>query len=153
MSAVSAVASGNSYTFTVLDDMITTHASTNINLAFRLYNGFGGSTGAYYPAQVYIDDVRVYEELNAGCTTRPITDFAAVSGSGISTDLTVYADDSATGAPEIYKTYLAYNPTDKKIRFDVIEVYYDIHGKKRRVREINHLESAFDLNTAKGHKK
>ena len=51
------------------------------------------------------------------------------------------------------KTYLAYNPTDKKIRFDVIEVYYDIHGKKRRVREINHLESAFDLNTAKGHKK
>ena len=51
------------------------------------------------------------------------------------------------------KTYLAYNPTDKKIRFDVIEVYYDIDGKKRRVREINHLESAFDLNTAKGHKK
>lgn len=51
------------------------------------------------------------------------------------------------------KTYLAYNPTDKKIRFDVIEVYYDIDGEKRRVREINHLESAFDLNTAKGHRK
>ena len=51
------------------------------------------------------------------------------------------------------KTYLAYNPTDKKIRFDVIEVYYDIDMEKRRVREINHLESAFDLNTAKGHKK
>ena len=51
------------------------------------------------------------------------------------------------------KTYLAYNPTNKKIRFDVIEVYYDIDGKKRRVREINHLESAFDLNTAKGHRK
>ena len=51
------------------------------------------------------------------------------------------------------KTYLAYNPTDKKVRFDVIEVYYDIDGKKRRVREINHLESAFDLNTAKGHRK
>ena len=101
-----------SYTFTVLEDMITTHASTNINLAFRLYNGFGGSTGEYYSAQIYIDDIRVYEELNVGCTTRPITDFAAVSGSGISTDLTVYADDSATGAPEIYKTYLAYNLKD-----------------------------------------
>ena len=54
---------------------------------------------------------------------------------------------------KVAKTYLAYNPTDKKIRFDVIEVYYDIDGKKRSVREINHLESAFDLNTAKGHKK
>ena len=51
------------------------------------------------------------------------------------------------------KTYLAYNPTDKKVRFDVIEVYYDTEGAKRRVREINHLEGAFDLNTAKGHKK
>ena len=51
------------------------------------------------------------------------------------------------------KTYLAYNPTDKKVRFDVIEVYYDTEGAKRRVREINYLEGAFDLNTAKGHRK
>ena len=51
------------------------------------------------------------------------------------------------------KTYLAYNPTDKKVRFDVIEVYYDTESAKRRVREINHLEGAFDLNTAKGHRK
>ena len=51
------------------------------------------------------------------------------------------------------KTYLAYNPTDKKIRFDVIEVYYDTNEAKRRVREINHLEGAFDLNTAKGYRK
>ena len=51
------------------------------------------------------------------------------------------------------KTYLAYNPTDKKARFDVIEVYYDTEGAMRRVREINHLEGAFDLNTAKGHRK
>ena len=51
------------------------------------------------------------------------------------------------------KTYLAYNPTDKKVRFDVVEVYYDTEGAKRRVREINHLEGAFDLNTAKGHRK
>ena len=51
------------------------------------------------------------------------------------------------------KTYLAYNPTDKKVRFDVIEVYYDTEDTKRRVREINHLEGAFDLNTAKGHRK
>ena len=100
-----------SYTFTVLEDMITTHASTNINLAFRLYNGFVVN-GAAKAAQAYIDDIRVYEELNANCTTRPISDFVAVSGGGISSDLTVYADDSATGAPEIYKTYLAYNLKD-----------------------------------------
>ena len=54
---------------------------------------------------------------------------------------------------KVAKTYLAYNPTDKKVRFDVIEVYYDTEGAKRRVREINHLEGAFDLNTAKGHRK
>ena len=100
-----------SYTFTVLEDMITTHASTNINLAFRLYNGFVVN-GAAKAAQAYIDDIRVYEELNANCTTRPISDFVAVSGGGMSSDLTVYADDSATGAPEIYKTYLAYNLKD-----------------------------------------
>ena len=51
------------------------------------------------------------------------------------------------------KAYLAYNPTDKKIRFDVIEVYYGTENAKRRVREINHLEGAFDMNTAKGHRK
>ena len=51
------------------------------------------------------------------------------------------------------KTYLAYNPTDKKVRFDVIEVYYDTEGAKKRVREINHLEGAFSTNTAKGHRK
>ena len=51
------------------------------------------------------------------------------------------------------KSYLAYNKTDKKIRFDVIEVYYDTENTKRRVREINHLESAFNLNTAKGYRK
>ena len=51
------------------------------------------------------------------------------------------------------KTYLAYNPTDKKVRFDVIEVYYDTDGAKRRVREINHLEGAFSTNTAKGYRK
>ena len=46
------------YTFKLVDDMITTHASTNLNLAFRLYNGFGGATGTYKSAQVYIDDIR-----------------------------------------------------------------------------------------------
>ena len=51
------------------------------------------------------------------------------------------------------KTYLAYNPTDRKVRFDVIEVYYDTEGAKRRVREMNHLEGAFSTNTAKGYRK
>ena len=97
------------YTFTAVADMFTTHATTNLNLAFRLYNGFGGSTGAYKAAQVYIDDIRVYEELNVQNTTVDITATQAISGSGNSDALTVYADDSATGAPKIQKTYLSYD--------------------------------------------
>ncbi len=44
-------------------------------------------------------------------------------------------------------SYLSYNKTELKVRFDVIEVYY-VEGKRRRVREINHLEGAFNRNTA-----
>ena len=99
------------YTFKVVDDMITTHATTNLNLAFRLYNGFGGATGTYKSAQVYIDDIRVYEEFSVNNSTLGITDSVAVSGSGTSDTLTVYADDSASGAPTIMKTYLSYNLT------------------------------------------
>ena len=106
-----------SYTFTVLDDMITTHASTNLNLAFRIYNGFGGKTGTYKAAQIYIDDIRVYEELDVNRTTLKITDSVAISGSGNSDKLTVYADDSATGAPKIQKTYLSYNLTNVNTAF------------------------------------
>ena len=47
------------------------------------------------------------------------------------------------------KAYLAYNPTNKKIRFDVVEVYYDKNGAERRVQKIDHLEGAFNMNTAK----
>ena len=97
------------YTFTVTSDMITTHASTNLNLAFRLYNGYGGATGAYKAAQVYIDDIRVYEEFKVANSTIAITGSQSVSGSGNSSNLTVYADDSATGAPKIQKTYLSYD--------------------------------------------
>ncbi len=100
------------YTFTVYEDTITTHASTNLNLAFRLYNGFGGSTGAYYAAQVYIDDIHIYHELDVNNTTVAITGSQAISGSGNSDTLTVYADDSATGAPQIYKTYVSYSLAD-----------------------------------------
>lgn len=97
------------YTFKVVADMITTHASTNLNLAFRLYNGFGGATGAYKAAQVYIDDIHVYEEFSVNNSTLGINDSVAVSGSGNSDALTVYADNSASGAPKIMRTYLSYS--------------------------------------------
>ncbi|MBQ2794382.1 MAG: hypothetical protein IJF05_06780, partial [Clostridia bacterium] len=100
------------YTFTVVEDMITTHSTTNLNLAFRFYNGFLADSTAYKAAQIYIDDLRVYHELAVANTTLPITDSVAISGSGNSSELTVYADDSATGAPEIYKSYFSYNLTD-----------------------------------------
>ena len=97
------------FTFTVTEDMITTHASTALNLAFRLYNGFGGATGTYYAAQAYIDDLRIYEDLVVKRPTIDVTGTQAVSGSGNSDTLTVYADNSATGAPKIQKTYLSYD--------------------------------------------
>lgn len=44
-------------------------------------------------------------------------------------------------------SYLAFHKTELKVRFDIIEVYYDGNDKKR-VCEINHLEGAFNRNTA-----
>ncbi len=105
------------YTFTVVDDMITTHAATNINLAFRFYNGFLASSSAYKAEQIYIDDIHVRHELDVTNTTLPITDSVAISGAGNSDTLTVYADDSATGAPEIYKSYFTYDLTDTTVAY------------------------------------
>lgn len=50
--------------------------------------------------------------------------------------------------------YLAFNPTPLKVRLDVIEVYYEMKNGKRRVSGIEHLEGAFNKNTAytKGYK-
>ena len=51
-------------------------------------------------------------------------------------------------------SYLSYNKTELKVRFDVIEVYYE-GDIKRRAHEINHIEGAFNRNTAystKGYK-
>ena len=96
------------YAFTVTNDMISTHATSALNLAYRFYNGYVVN-GAYKSAQIYIDDLRVYEDLVVNAPTIDIMDSQAVSGAGNSGNLTVYADDSATGAPKIIKTYLAYN--------------------------------------------
>ena len=50
--------------------------------------------------------------------------------------------------------YLAFATSERKIRFDVIEVLYDGDERNRRVREIQHLEGAFNLDTAtKGYRK
>ena len=46
------------------------------------------------------------------------------------------------------KQYLAYNPTDKKRRFDIIEVYVTKKNGRKRVAEIKHLINTFNLNTA-----
>ena len=44
--------------------------------------------------------------------------------------------------------YTAYNPINKKKRFDVIEVYVNQNNDKYSVAEIKHLKGAFNLNTA-----
>ena len=98
------------YTFTVVNDMFTTNASTTLDCAFRFYNGFNNN-GAYLPAMIYIDNMRVYEELTIDKSTLNVTDSVAISGSGNSEMLNVYADSSATGAPKIRRTYVSYDLT------------------------------------------
>ncbi len=44
--------------------------------------------------------------------------------------------------------YAAYNPSEKKKRFDVIEVYVKEDGGRFKVVDINHMEGAFDASDA-----
>ena len=46
------------------------------------------------------------------------------------------------------KMYAAFNPTNKKKRFDVIEVYVNDNSKRKCVAEIKHLVNTFNVNTA-----
>ena len=44
--------------------------------------------------------------------------------------------------------YTAYNPTPKKKRFDIVEVYVNQKNRKYSLAEIKHLINTFNLNTA-----
>ena len=44
--------------------------------------------------------------------------------------------------------YSAYNPVEKKKRFDIIEVYVNSNNSKYTLAEIKHLKNTFNLNTA-----
>lgn len=44
--------------------------------------------------------------------------------------------------------YSAYNPTNKKKRFDIIEVYVNQNNARYSLAEIKHLKNTFNLNTA-----
>ena len=44
--------------------------------------------------------------------------------------------------------YSAYNPTNKKKRFDIIEVYVNHNNARYSLAEIKHLKNTFNLNTA-----
>ena len=44
--------------------------------------------------------------------------------------------------------YTAYNPTPKKKRFDIVEVYVNQNNNKYYLAEIKHLISTFNVNTA-----
>ena len=51
------------------------------------------------------------------------------------------------------KIYAAFNPTKKKKRFDIIEVYINPNSKRNSVAEIKHLQNAFNVNTAFSYRK
>jgi len=44
--------------------------------------------------------------------------------------------------------YHSHNPSDTRLRLDIIEVYTEDGGKFGRVKEVKHIEGAFDKNTA-----
>ena len=44
--------------------------------------------------------------------------------------------------------YISHNPKNTRLRLDVIEVYIENDGKRTKVKEIKHIEGAFDKNTA-----
>ena len=44
--------------------------------------------------------------------------------------------------------YNSRNPSSTRLRFDIVEVYIEKAGDKPKVKEIKHLEGAFDLNSA-----
>ena len=44
--------------------------------------------------------------------------------------------------------YTAYNPSNKRKRLDIIEVYVNPNNKKYSVADIKHLKNTFNLNTA-----
>ena len=44
--------------------------------------------------------------------------------------------------------YAAYNPSDKKKRFDIIEVYVNQNNGKYSLADIKHLVNTFNMNTA-----
>lgn len=44
--------------------------------------------------------------------------------------------------------YNSRHPSVTRLRLDVIEVYIETVGNKKKVKEIKHIESAFDLNSA-----
>ncbi len=44
--------------------------------------------------------------------------------------------------------YTSFNPSEKKKRFDVIEVYLNDGGGRFTLNQINHIEGAFNVNSA-----
>ena len=98
------------YTFTATTDMFEVNKTTQLDCAFRFYNGFRDGSN-YKDVCIYIDDMHVYQELEINKSNLDISDSVAISGAGNSDTLTVYADDTV-GVPEIYKTYLAYSLKD-----------------------------------------
>ena len=47
------------------------------------------------------------------------------------------------------KQYLAYYPSDKKKRLDIIEVYVTHKNGRNKVAEIKHLENTFNINSSR----
>ena len=55
------------------------------------------------------------------------------------------------GIIQAARLYAAYNPVNKKKRFDIVEVYVNKNNGRYTLAEIKHLKNTFNLNTAYNH--
>ena len=93
------------YTFTVTDDMYTSY----LQGSFRFNNGFANGN-TYKNAQIYIDDIRVFQDFYIEKTTLPIVNTQAVNADANNGKLYAYAANSAIKA-DIMKSYFSYDLT------------------------------------------
>ena len=136
------------YTFTVTSDMMTTNATKPMNLALRFYNGFGNGS-LYHDAQIYIDDVKVSQEVFANTTTVSVNNAQTTAGTTDLDALTVY-DANLPISANLRKTYLSYN-LDKYLRIVGAQLKLNLsgaNGETVRMYLLEDTDLSADLNYA-----
>ena len=94
-------------------------------------------------------------EIDIIARRKDLTVFVEVKTRNIDSIGTIESRPASSVTPEkqrkIIKAagyYNSHNPSDTRLRFDVVEVYIETVNGKSKVKDIVHIEGAFDLNSA-----